>query len=57
MLLPKVVEEIKKYFLLNNFHPPPPPKVVLFLRQRGKILQSGKVTDDNMAHEHCVLDI
>ena len=26
------------------------------MRQRGKYRRAGQATDDNMAHEHCMLD-
>jgi len=31
------------------------PKIVPLITQRGKYSRAGQVTDDSMAHAHCVL--
>jgi hypothetical protein len=49
----KVVEKIKTHFVFSNVF----LKIVPFMRKREKkYCGAGQVTDENMAHAHCMLD-
>jgi len=51
MFQTNLVEKIKTHFMFNNVF----PKIVPFISQRGKYSRAGQVTDDSMAHAHCML--
>jgi hypothetical protein len=52
MFQAKVVEKIKTHILcsVTTF-----PEIVPLIRKVEKYCRAGQVTDDNMAHTHCML--
>ena len=53
MFQTKIVEKIKTQILYSMILS---PKIVPFMIECGKIFRAGQATDDNMAHERCMLE-
>jgi len=52
MFQPNVVEEIKRQIYVQYLLPPHPNRAI-YVEQCGG---AGQATDDNMVHEHCMMD-
>jgi len=56
MFQTKVVEKIKMLILYSITFFFPPEKPAVYDTMQKNIVQHSKVTDDNMAQAHCMLD-